>query len=107
MDGSSFTCNISSKRCKESKGKLCWLEVEGHHNKKFTLSAVKDLTYEVSGERTSRDKIEDLSWIADNLQEEYIEKFTFMLKENQMSHQDQMAATSVVMENRNNTIQLY
>ena len=28
---------------------LCWLQVKGHiqeHNKKFTLSAVKDLTYE-------------------------------------------------------------
>ena len=28
---------------------LCWSQVKGHikeHNKKFTLSAVKDLTYE-------------------------------------------------------------
>ena len=28
---------------------LCWLQVKSHikeHNKKFTLSAVKDLTYE-------------------------------------------------------------
>ena len=52
------------------------------HNQKFTLSAVKDLTYEgfrrVGPEQRRknishvRDKVEDHYWIADNLQEEYI-----------------------------------
>ena len=78
------------------------------------MSAEKDLTYEgfrrVGPEQWRknishvRDKVEDHYWIADNLQEEYIEEF--IIHEKQMSYQrkkaaiqNQMAA-SVVMENR-------
>ena len=67
---------------------LCWSQLKGHikeHNQKFTLSAVKDLTYEgfrrVGPEQSRKNishvknKVEDRYWIADNLQEEYIEEF--------------------------------
>ena len=74
--------------CELNPIELCWSQVKGHikeHNQKFTLSAVKDLTYEgfrrVGPEQWRknishvRDKVEDNYWIADNLQEEYIEEF--------------------------------
>ena len=66
--------------CELNPIELCWSQLKGHikeHNKKFTLSAVKDLTYEgfwrVGPEQWRknishvRDKVEDHYWIADNL----------------------------------------
>ena len=93
---------------------LCWSQVKGHikeHNQKFTLSAVKDLTYEgfrrVGPEQWRknishvRDEVEDHYWIADNLQEE--RSLLFILEESyqrkKAAIQNQIAA-SVVMENR-------
>ena len=74
--------------CELNPIELCWSQVKGHikeHNQKFTLSAVKDLTYEgfrrVGPEQWRknishvRDKVEVHYWNADNLQEEYIEEF--------------------------------
>ena len=73
--------------CELNPVELCWSQVKGHikeRNQKLTLSAVKDLTYEgfrrVGPEQWRknishvRDKVEDHYWIADNLQEEYIEE---------------------------------
>ena len=64
----------------ENMQMLCWSQVEGdinEHNKKFTLSAVKDLTYEgfwrVGHEQWRKNishvtyKVEDNYWIADDL----------------------------------------
>ena len=71
--------------CELNPIELCWSQVKGHikkHNQKFTLSAVKDLTYEgfrrVGAEQWRknisyvRDKID---WIADILYEELIIHF--------------------------------
>ena len=65
-------------------------------NTKFTLSVVKDLTYEkfkkVSPKKLKniehvRCKMEDYCWEEDNLQEEYIEQSIVHLEKIQMSHQ--------------------
>ena len=74
--------------CELNPIELCWSQVKGHikeNNSKFTLSFVKELTYEgfkkVGPEQWKRNishvknKVEDHYWIADNLQEEYIEEF--------------------------------
>ena len=60
--------------------RLCWSQVKGRikkHNKKLTLSAVKDLTYKgfrrvgpvqwTKNISNDRDKVEDHYWIADIL----------------------------------------
>ena len=74
--------------CELNPIELCWSQVKGYikkYNTKFTLSAVKDLTYEafkkVGPEQWKkniehvRSKVEDHFWRADNLQEECIERF--------------------------------
>ena len=73
--------------CELNPIELCWSQVKGHikeNNSKFTLSFVKELTYEgfkkVGPEQCKRNirhlknKVEDHYWIG-NLQEEYIEDF--------------------------------
>ena len=74
--------------CELNPIELCWSQVKGHikeKNTKFTLTFVKELTYDGFGKvgpeqwRKNaihvRDKVEDHYWIADNLQEDYIEEF--------------------------------
>ena len=74
--------------CELNPIELCWSQVKGHikeHNSKFTLSAVRDLTYEgfkrVGPEQWQknithvREKVEDHFWIADNLQEDHVDEF--------------------------------
>ena len=74
--------------CELNPIELCWSQVKGYikkYNTKFTLSAVKDLTYEgfkkVGPEQWKKNiehvqkKVEDHFWEADNLQEEFIEQF--------------------------------
>ena len=73
--------------CELNPIERCWSQVKGYikkHNTKFTLAAVKELTYkgfsEVGPEQWKktvqhvRNKV-DHFWIADNLQEEYVEEF--------------------------------
>ena len=76
--------------------------MKGHikeNNSKFTLSFVKDLTYEgfkkVGPEQWKRnishvkDKVEDHYWIADNLQEDYIEEFVIHVGEDSDASSDE------------------
>ena len=80
--------------CELNPIELSWSQVKGHiktHNTRFTLSAVKDLTYKGfatvgSGQWKKNishieEKVEDHYWIADNLHEEHIEEFILHIGE--------------------------
>ena len=57
---------------------LCWSQVKGHikeHNKKFTLSAMKDLTYEGFWRVGPEQWRKNISHVRDKLEDLYIEEF--------------------------------
>ena len=70
---------------------LCWLQVEGHikeHKQKFTLSAVKDLTYEGFW-RVKHKKEHQPCQEINQKTTNPIHRGLIILKENQTSHQEE------------------
>ena len=71
--------------CELNPIELCWSQVKGHikeYNQKFTLSAVKDLTYERFRRVGPEQWRKNISHVRNKVEEEYIEySLLFILEE--------------------------
>ena len=99
--GHEIVC-IPPYHCEFNPIELCWSQVKGYikeHNKKFTLTAVKELTYKGFKKVTPiewknnaehvRKKVEDYFWEADNLQDQWIDEFCIQVDSNEESRESE------------------
>ena len=93
---------IPPYHCEFNPIELCWSQVKGYikeHNKKFTLTAVKELTYEGFKKVTPiewkknvkhiRKKVENYFWEADNLQDQWINEFCIQVDSDEESRESE------------------
>ena len=106
---------IPPYHCEPNPIELCWLQVKRYikeHNKEFTLTLMKHLTYEefnkvgtaeCKNTENVKNKAEDYYWEADNLQEDMpIGEFTIHIDEDDSNSDDEGNLTDDSLSSESN-----